>query len=255
MNAQELFKAGKLRDAIQALGAEVRDHPTDSRRRTFLFELLCFAGEFERAGKHLSVLAQGSEDAALGALLYRSALAAERVRQALFASGRPPASEGGASASRPGKLNGKPFSTFEEADPRIGARLEVFVAGEYLLVPLGHVGALRMEAPTKLRDLMWSSARIIASPAFKGQELGEVLMPALSPLSWKHADDAVKLGRATEWEEVPEIGPVPSGQKLFLVDGEDVVPFLEIRELIFDTDEQAQTGEADPAEDPSDRAA
>jgi len=255
MNAQELFKAGRLRDAIQALGAEVRDHPTDSRRRTFLFELLCFAGEYERAGKHLSVLAQASEDAALGALLYRSALAAERVRQALFAGGKPPAIEDGAGAARPGRLNGRRFSTFEEADPRIGARLEVFVAGEYLLVPLHHVGALLMQPPTKLRDTMWSSARIVASPTFQGKELGEVLMPALSPLSWKHSDDAVKLGRATEWEEIPEIGPVPYGQKLFLVDGEDVVPFLEIRELIFDTDDEAQTGEADQAEDPSDRAA
>ena len=255
MNAQELFKAGRLRDAIQALGAEVRDHPTDARRRTFLFELLCFAGEYERAGKHLNVLAQGSQDAAIGALLYRSALAAERVRQALFAEGKPPAGEdSSAAAGRPGRLNGRRFSTFEEADPRIGARLEVFVAGEYLLVPLHHVGALLMQPPAKLRDTMWSSARIVASPSFQGKELGEVLMPVLSPLSWKHPSDEVKLGRATEWEESPEAGAIPYGQKLFLVDGEEVVPFLEIRELIFDSDEQAQSGDTDQAEAPSDRA-
>jgi type VI secretion system protein ImpE len=39
MSAQELFKAGKLSEAIEALGVEVRDNPTDARRRTFLFEL------------------------------------------------------------------------------------------------------------------------------------------------------------------------------------------------------------------------
>lgn len=57
MNATELLRAGQLNQAIQALGAELRDHPSDARRRTFLFELLCFAGEFERAAKHLAVLA------------------------------------------------------------------------------------------------------------------------------------------------------------------------------------------------------
>jgi type VI secretion system protein ImpE len=80
MTPQDIFRAGKLNEAIQALGAEVRDHPTDVKRRTFLFEMLCFAGEFDRAGKHLSVLSKGSADAELGALFYRSALSAERKR-------------------------------------------------------------------------------------------------------------------------------------------------------------------------------
>jgi predicted component of type VI protein secretion system len=51
MNPTELYCQGRLNDAIQALSAELRDHPTDTRRRTFLFELLCFAGEYERADK------------------------------------------------------------------------------------------------------------------------------------------------------------------------------------------------------------
>jgi type VI secretion system protein ImpE len=76
MGAKELFQAGRLQEAIQALGAEVRDNPTDSRRRTFLFELLCFAGQFERARKQLNALAKESVDTETGALLYRSALAA-----------------------------------------------------------------------------------------------------------------------------------------------------------------------------------
>ena len=57
MNPQELYQAGRLSDAIKALSAELRDNPTDPRRRTFLFELLCFAGEYERADKQLEVLA------------------------------------------------------------------------------------------------------------------------------------------------------------------------------------------------------
>jgi type VI secretion system protein ImpE len=84
MNSKELFQAGKLAEAVKALGAELRDNPTDARRRTFLFELLCFAGEYDRAEKHLDVLAQGGSEAELGALLYRAAMAAERTRDDLF---------------------------------------------------------------------------------------------------------------------------------------------------------------------------
>src|SRR5690606_2155784 len=53
MTAKQLFQAGQLNEAMKALAAEVRDNPTDPRRRTFLFELLCFAGEYDRAEKHL----------------------------------------------------------------------------------------------------------------------------------------------------------------------------------------------------------
>src|SRR5262252_7828215 len=123
MTAAELFRAGNLSEAIQALGGELRDHPTDARRRTFLFELLCFAGEFDRAAKHLNVLAQGSRDAEMGALLYRSALAAERQRKAFFDARS--WAEPGAEAPREirGTVNGRPFQSIEDADSRIGARL------------------------------------------------------------------------------------------------------------------------------------
>src|ERR1043166_1472084 len=125
MGAKELFQTGKLNEAVQALGAEVRDNPVDARRRTFLFELLCFQGEYDRAEKHLHVLAGGSPDAQMGAVLYFSALHAERVRPDLFAkkdSPSVPASGGG----RGGTLNGKAFESFEDADPRVGPRLELF---------------------------------------------------------------------------------------------------------------------------------
>jgi type VI secretion system protein ImpE len=49
MTATDLYRAGRLNEAIQALGTALRSDPTDAQRRTFLFELLCFAGEYDRA--------------------------------------------------------------------------------------------------------------------------------------------------------------------------------------------------------------
>lgn len=87
MTAKDLYQAGKLKEAIQALNGEVRDNPADVRRRTFLFELLTFAGEYDRAQKQLQVLADSSGDAKLGTVLYLSALHAEKTRKETFANG------------------------------------------------------------------------------------------------------------------------------------------------------------------------
>jgi type VI secretion system protein ImpE len=233
MNSQELFRAGRLADALTALNTEVRDNPTDARRRTFLFELLCFAGNYERADKQLEVLGQAGPSTELGVLLYRSALYAERQRQDLFARGEYPQRPDSPKPTPSGTFNGKPFGSLRDADPRIGPRLELFAAGAYLLLPLEHVASIHIEPPKRLRDLLWTSAAVRTTPSFKGADLGEVLLPALAPFSWQHSDDAVRLGRATVWEQregYPE--EVPFGQKMWLVDDEEI-PFLELRSLEF----------------------
>ena len=235
MNPQELFRAGRLTDAVKALSAELRDNPTDVRRRTFLFELLCFAGEYERADKQLEILAQAGPQSEMGVLLYRSALFAERQRQDVFERGEFPRAQSADddSPSRGGTANGKAFADFSDADPRTGAKLEIFAAGNYLLLPLEHVASIEIPAPKKLRDLIWTPAAVRTTPAFKGTELGEVLLPVLAPFSWRHPNEAVRLGRVTVWEK-PEGGEyqVPYGQKMWVVDDEEV-PFLELRALEF----------------------
>jgi type VI secretion system protein ImpE len=235
MNPKELYQAGRLSDAIKALSAELRDNPTDTRRRTFLFELLCFAGEYERADKQLEVLAEAGPDSEIGVLLYRSALYAERQRQDLFERGEFSTSPDADSdqPTRGGTANGKGFSFFSDADPRTGAMLELFAAGNYLLLPLQHVASIEIPQPKRLRDLIWTPAAVRTTPAFKGAELGEVLLPVLAPFSWRHPDEAVRLGRVTVWEK-PQGSEyqVPFGQKMWLMDEEEI-PFLELRALEF----------------------
>jgi type VI secretion system protein ImpE len=230
MGAKELFQAGKLDEAVQALSAEVRDHPTDVQRRTFLFELLCFHGQYDRAEKQLNVLADASPDARMGALVYFSALHAERLRQEMFQKKEYP-DAAAIPNDRGGTLNGKPFESFEDADPRIGARLELYAAGAYLWIPLAHVETIEMEAPKRLRDLLWVPALVRTGPAFRGTELGEVLLPVLAPFSFQHPDGNVRLGRATDWDDSGGT-QVPVGQRVFEVDGADV-PILEIRQVEF----------------------
>jgi type VI secretion system protein ImpE len=229
MTARELYHAGQLGAAIQALGAELRDNPMDVRRRTFLFELLCFAGEYDRAQKHLDVLAEQGPDSAAAVLPYRAALNADRMRSDLFARRDYPevhAPDWPVS----GTLNGQPFESIEDADPRVGPRLEIFTAGQCMWLPLSLIDSVEMEAPKHLRDLLWAPALVRTAAAFEGPEPGGVLMPALCPLSFRQQDEAVKLGRSTVWEEQENGDVIPFGQKMLLVDGEEF-PFLELRHL------------------------
>jgi type VI secretion system protein ImpE len=234
MDAQQLFKAGKLTEAIPALNVLLRENPSDQRSRTFLFELLCFAGDYDRAEKQLAILEQeGNQDSMLGALLYRAAIAAERTRQHMFKTKSFPqqhAVNGDAPDPVQGKLNGKEFSSLSDADPRLGTKLEIFAAGDYMWISYADIAAIEIEPPEKLRDMLWAPAKIAAGPALLSRELGEILLPVISPLSWQHPDDDVRLGRATEWCEEEDGGEAPYGLKNLLVDGEEV-PFLEIRRL------------------------
>lgn len=230
MTAERLLREGKLDEAVQALGGVLRDNPGDSRSRTFLFELLCFRGDYDRASTHLKMLGSQSKDAGVGALLYEGALHAERLREGMFRTGDLPAALPEDASALSGSLNGRPFTSLLDADPRIGARLEVFAGGDYLWIPLNQVASFEMKAPARLRDLLWASAVLQMGPGYQQRDLGEVLLPVLCPLSFQDADDQVRLGRVTEWYRDEQGIEFPVGQKMLLVDGEEF-PFLEIRKL------------------------
>lgn len=229
MDGITLYKAGKLGEAIEAVSARLREEPGDAAGRTFLFELLSFSGEYDRAEKHLDVVARSSSDAEMGAWMYRTALHAEKLRQEMFDTDTLPATH---PAPQPaaGTLNGEAFESLTDTDPRIGARLEVFAAGQYTWIPFSQLESVKADAPARLRDMLWIPARVKVSESFTGMELGEVMVPALTPGTFRHPDDQVRLGRMNDWQESDDGAAVPMGQKMLLVDGEEF-PLLELREL------------------------
>src|SRR5450759_3191680 len=109
MKPEDLFRVGKLDEAIRMLSSELRDDPSNLKKRTFLFELLCFAGEYDRAEKQLDLLGDDNQDAMLASLLYRGALHAEKTRQEMFRDGTLPQTSARAveSANVSGSLNVK----------------------------------------------------------------------------------------------------------------------------------------------------
>jgi type VI secretion system protein ImpE len=247
--AKELFDQGQLRAAIDAVTQEVKASPSDLKPRTFLFELLCFAGDWDRAEKQIDVVSQQSLEAAVSVQVLRDNIKAERERKRLFAEGvhphfltEPPAyvdvlldaivrlRAGDTAAARQlldqaeearpalsGKWNDEPFADFRDYNDLTGPVLELIVKDKYVWIPLEQIRKIEIDPPRKLRDLVWIPARIQAAD----QTTGEVYIPALYAGSSDHENDQVKLGRMTDWKAVAEDLYTGAGLRLFLTDDED----------------------------------
>ncbi len=240
----QLLEEGNVRQALDALAGHLRNKPTDLAARTSLFEALCFAGELDRAEKHLNLLAGSNEQAKIGAILYFSAIHAERERHQMYKNQSFPKSSARSNLS--GKLNGKPFREIRDVDNDLGARLEVFGAGSFMWIAFDHISSITIVPPKRLRDTLWKPAFIRTGPKFQGQELGEVLLPAVYPFSFTYPDESVWLGRQTLFVEDGDTS-YPLGQKTLIVDGEEV-PLLEVRTLEFDDlDPESGHSSSDPA--------
>ena len=88
MTARELFQSGQLDDAIAAAILEVKDQPGDLSRRTLLFVLLCFTGDFERARKQLTAI--DAQATLSDAPTYLNLLAGEEKRRRVLNEGQAP---------------------------------------------------------------------------------------------------------------------------------------------------------------------
>lgn len=228
MTATELFDAGRLADATAAQTVKVKARPADNPARFFLFELVLFAGDLGRAAKQLDVLRYDDPGHQAAVEQYKGALAAEAKRRAVFAgTGQPKGlvaapdhfaprleavallaagDHAGAAAkldeanalvpALTGTLNGAPFAGLYDADPRFGTVLEVFaVGGVYSWVPLESVESITLNPPAAPRDIVFRPAHLTLKDGLEG----DVLLPGLYPGSHAHADELVRLGRATEW--------------------------------------------------------
>ncbi len=263
MGAKELFDAGNLSGAIDQLTQEVRSNPRDLRSRIFLFELLCFAADYQRAERQLDAIAQTSEDVKveMGAQIYRNALQAEKARQAFFAGANrlpnffsePPnyaafhieavnrlresrfeeleevlTKSAELHTSPKGEKDGTAFENFTDGDDLIGPFLEVFFQAQYFWLPLDQIKRLEIRPPRTLRDLIW----IPASVELYARSLGDVFVPVQYFGSHQHSDDLVKLGRMTDWKTVGQGTLLGAGQRTFFAD-ETECPLLEIRRIEF----------------------
>lgn len=261
MNAKEYLEAGRLKEAIAAMNDEVKRHPTDTSRRGFLCELLCFAGELERADMQLDAMGQQEPQSMMGIALFRHLIRAEQARQQFYKDGRVPEfiaepsavlklhleasiriREGkGAEAAEllaqaeaqrtrvSGTCNGQPFDDLRDLDDLTACFFEVLTSnGKYYWIPMERVQMVDFRAPVRPRDLLWRRAHMTVSD---GPD-GEVYLPTIYAGSHTDADDRVRLGRVTDWKRDGGAPVRGIGQRTFLLGDHDQT-ILQMKELSF----------------------
>jgi type VI secretion system protein ImpE len=260
MNPKQLFDSGDLSGAIEALTQEVKTNPGDAARRTFLFELLAFAGELDRANKQLDVISHQDAQSEWATQVYVNILHAERSRARLFSEGLKPEflldpvdyihlhlqainclreNRLGEARSlldqseeaRPalgGQINGQSFDEFRDCDDLLAPVLELILIRDYIWLPIEQVRELEISRPERPRDLLWIPVRVVLIDGTQRR----AYMPTLYCGSHKHPDDLVKLGRMTDWKTSAN-GPVLGvGLRQFLV-GDDARAVLELPPVKF----------------------
>ena len=191
MGAEEHIQTGDLQQAMTDLQAQIKQDPSKSELRVFLFQLLSVLGQWDRAMTQLNVAADLDKDALLMAQVYRIVLNCEVLRSDVFSGkrsplilGEPPEWTGSlceamallargetagaaelrdrafeAAPAYPGTIDDKPFSWIADADTRLGPILEVVVDGKYYWVPFERIREVKIDKPANLRDVVWVAAR------------------------------------------------------------------------------------------------
>jgi type VI secretion system protein ImpE len=263
MGAKELFDAGNLSGAIDQITQEVKVNPRDVKSRIFLFELLCFAGELQRAERQLDAVAQTSGDVKveMGVHLYRGVLQAETARRGFFTGvnrtpkffSEPPSytalhidataklrennfgevetlleQSAGERSPVSGQCAGKPFEDFRDGDDLLDPFLEVYFQSDYYWLPFEQIKHIEIQTPGTLRDLLWTPVRV----ELRDRPVGEAFVPTQYFGSHENANDLVRLGRMTDWKRFGDEVLLGVGQRIFFAD-ETEYAMLELRSIDF----------------------
>lgn len=262
MTSSEFYEAGQLTSAVEAARNEVAADPSNTPRRCAFWELLCFAGDWLEATEQLELLSRQDPDGAEPWRIYRQIMDAETLRQQVFQHGAQPEFPGGPTptiqlqlqlltavregrstdaadlasqietqrARVHGQCDGLHFQNFRDLDDLTASFLEVFtLSGKYFWVPLESLVSIEFRPATHPRDQLWRRARLVLSGGIDG----EVLLPALYPLTFLSENDQLRLGRDSDWigQEGEAVRGV--GRRVLLIGDEDR-PLLEMEQLRFD---------------------
>ena len=260
MELKELIKSGPLARAREQLVAAVKKSPADQGNRILLFQVLACMGQWDKARRHLEIIASLDSDRKAGVRAYLDLIRAETERLEVIRGKQPPsflpeppgyleiyenahrhlhagrfqeAKAGFMEISRlrprvSGTLNNKEFNGFQNTDTRLFCFLEAFVHERHILLPLEFIRELVLARPKSFLDLLWASAQITT---WEGLTLN-CFLPVLYPETFLEPDDRLRRGQMTDWTDLGEKIYRGVGRQVFQAGDEDV-GILEIEQIIF----------------------
>jgi len=259
---------GNLKGAIEEAIKLVKSNPTIYAARAFLFELSLFSGEWDRADRQLDTIGHQDANSAIGSLIYRQNLSAERDRIKFFEEGLRPETpdtptdyindlftanglvrEGKTAEARelldkveeerPAYscvVNGQSFSDLRDYNDLTMCVFEAIVKDSYVWLPFESVKSIKFLERKSLRDVFWPQAEFELTNGTNG----ELFLPSLYVNSWKNADDQVRLGRSVDWRDAGDEIYIGEGGRVFTMDGKDK-PIVDITSIEFVRRESANS--------------
>lgn len=266
-DANTFFREGRLDEALEAQKQAVKLDPACNEKRLFLFELLTFAGDLQRAELQIEAVNYADTEADVELQPYHNLIAAERIRERVFQGlakpqfmQEPPehvrcrlralrmlsagdreqalgqigqANQQCASAA--GEINGEKADAVRDCDDVLGPVLEAMCGfGTYMWLPMSQIDSLTLAPPKAPRDLIWAKGFV----EMKGGTSGTVYLPTLYAASSHNADSMVRLGRKTEWlteqpaEDAESKAIRGQGLRTFRV-GDNALTMLDLHEVHF----------------------
>lgn len=261
MSENKKLFSGTISGSLENLKEKIRKEPARPELRTYLFQLLCVTGEYERAMTQLNVAADMDDGNKLMAQACGPLLNCEMLREEIFNGRHSPLVFGepekwmglmiqaltldgkkeheAAKGIRdmaidlaepvPGSINGEPFEWLADADSRLGPVLEIIVEGRYYLAALSNIKKMEISPPSDLRDVVWLPVSIVWKN--DGQSVG--FIPSRYQGSVEAKEDDILLGKKTLWKEACKDVFFGQGQRMLATERQDY-PIMDVREIIFD---------------------
>lgn len=259
LTPSQLLQAGELEEAVSESLKLVKKNPTESNLRFQLAELSCILGDLERADRQLDTIANQDPHSAVGAALFRQLVRAELARRECFEHGRIPEFVGEPSEALQTRLrvvtelregdireaasllsaeepdtdaitwnvDGTVVNELRDLDDLLGPLLEVFTStGKYFWIDWRQILSLKTHPPVRAIDLIWRQATISID---SGPD-GDVYLPSIYCGDHSTDEQALKLGRRTEWQERTEGLVRGKGQKTLLAGDKDI-PLMELESI------------------------
>ena len=255
--AEQALRAGDTMGALKLLQEQVRAKPADAKLRVFLFQLLSVLGQWDRALNQLTVASELDPSTLTMVQAYRETVQCERLREQVFAGKKVPmlfgepepwvallieallrdgrgehdnarklrdqAFEQAPAVS--GSADGQAFEWIADADMRLGPVMEAIINGRYYWLPMNRLAEVKLEAPTDLRDKVWTAAQFMFSNG------GETV--AFVPTRYAGsnlADPQLALARRTDWLEPLPGFHIGAGQRMLTTDAGDL-PLMDLRSI------------------------
>lgn len=260
MSEKKMLFSGTISDNLENLKEKIRKDPARPELRTYLFQLLCVIGEYERAMTQLNITADMDEENKLMAQACGPLLNCEVLRQEIFNGRHSPLvfgepekwmglmiqalildgkkeheaakkiREKAIDLAEPicGSINGEPFEWLADADSRLGPVLEIIVEGRYYLAAMSNIKKIAIGEPSDLRDVIWLPVSVVWKN--DGQSVG--FIPTRYQGSVESKEDEVLLGKKTLWRQVYKDVFFGQGQRMLATERQDY-PIMDVRQIIF----------------------